>query len=109
MTLKLIDDIFLYTSNKAENLLSSLELISWIDHTNILYTSLQYPNLGILEPLNTWWVEDIDTGITQEPLVDFPFVVYTEIHEDHNIKFKKYIFGKENIIATLPVLYSLGR
>lgn len=109
MTLKLIDEVYLYTSNNPEHLLKSLELIAWFDHTDIQYTSVQYPNFDIIrDPINSWWIKDIDTGITQEPLTEFPFVVYTEMHED-NITRRKYIFGKENIINNLPEIYSIGR
>jgi hypothetical protein len=49
--------------------------------------------------------------VTQPPITGFPFVVYTEVHSDKTVSYlpRKYICGKEQIIAQLPALYQLGR
>jgi hypothetical protein len=114
MTLRLIDEVYLYTSSQPEDALTNRELVSWFDHSGIPYIHLSYGNDNheeVLTAVNTWWRHDIDTGILQEPLTGFPFVVYTESHSDKPISYlpRKYITTKENIVEQLPSLYSLGR
>ena len=113
MTVKMIDEIFVYTSS-TENVIEGYELLAWFHHVNIPFSKLEYSGdeakQQVLNALNTWWQPD-DNGVTQPPLTSFPFVVYTEIPADKPIYqiSKKYIQGKDNIIAELPTLYALGR
>lgn len=110
MALKNIEDIFLYLSTKPEDHLLSVELISWFDHADIEYVPLEYNHKGTIPAVNSWFQPDPYTGEIQEPLTTFPFVIYTEIHEDPTIADRrKYLFGKEEITTKLPGLYSLGR
>ena len=112
MTLKLIDEVYLYTSSKPEDAIASRELVAWFDHSGIPYSHLNYAvHEPCLDALNTWWQFDEDTGIKQEPLTGFPFVVYTEVHSDKTVSYlpRKYIYGKDSIIEQLPSLYALGR
>lgn len=113
MTLRLIDEIYLYTSCAPEDVLESREIIAWFDHSGIPYTNLQYGSDNhevTINSLNTWWQPD-ENGVIQEPLTGFPFVVYTESHSDKPISYvpRKYINNKQQIIDTLPSLYALGR
>lgn len=112
MALAKIDEIFVYTCYE-ENLVETHELNAWLDHSDIPHTKLNYGADQINEVLsavNTWWQPD-DDGQVQPPLTSFPFAIYTEIHSDKTVSYlpRKYIHGKENIIAQLPTLYSLGR
>jgi hypothetical protein len=110
MTLKIIDEIFVYTSS-TENAVEGFELNAWFDHSDIPHVKLNYVEGDkVLEAVNTWWQSD-DKGIKQEPLTTFPFIIYTEAHSDKPISYlpRKYIQGKDNIISQLPELYSLGR
>ncbi len=113
MTVKMIDEIFVYTST-TENVVESQELIAWFDHSDIPYSLLKYSDIEqcqiVLDAVNTWWQPD-ENDITQEPLTSYPFVIYTEVHSDKPLSYlpRKYIQGKDNIIAELPTLYALGR
>ena len=113
MTVKMIDEIFVYTSG-TENVVEGFELLAWFDHSDIPHIKLNYGDpeqlSQTLNALNTWWRPD-ETGVIQEPLTTFPFVVYTEVHSDKPVSYlpRKYIQGKSNIIAQLPTLYALGR
>lgn len=114
MTLRLIDEVYLYTSSELEDALETREMVAWFDHSGIPYIHLTYPQThfeGLFDALNTWWQLDQDTGIIQKPLNKFPFVVYSESHSDKPISYlpKKYIAVKEDIFEQLPNLYSLGR
>lgn len=111
MTLKMIDEIYLYTSSQPEDAINTHEIVAWFDHSGIPYTNLLYfQHEEVLKAINTWWAED-DNGIIQEPVTGFPFVIYTEVHSDKPVSYlpRKYIYGKDNIIEQLPSLYALGR
>jgi hypothetical protein len=112
MSLAKIEEVFLYTCSE-ESPIETHELNAWLDHSGIQHIKLNYPTAQIqdvLSPLNTWWQED-ENGVTQPPVAGFPLVVYTEVHSDKPVSYlpRKYIHGKEEIIAQLPALYQLGR
>ena len=113
MSLAKIDEVYVYT-NSATDPVTTYELHAWFDHSGIEHTKLNYVDRSMLseviDPLNTWWRKD-ENGDVQPPLTNFPFVVYTEVRTDvdPNVYPKKYIAGKDNIIAQLPALYALGR
>lgn len=112
MTLKLIDEVYLYTSALPEDAVLTRDLVAWFDHSDIPYTHLSYGvHQACLEALNTWWQTDEDTGVKQEALTGFPCVIYTEVHSDKMESYlpRKYIFGKDNIIEQMQSLYALGR
>lgn len=113
MPISKIEEVYVYT-NSAADPVTTHELHAWLDHSGIEHIKLNYIDDSILseviDPLNTWWRAD-ENGETQPPLTAFPFVVYTEISNnpldiDHP---RKYIAGKDKIIAELPLLYALGR
>lgn len=113
MSLAKIDEVVLYICSTTQTV-DSHELCAWFDHKGIPYIKLDYQDVNqhpdVFAPLNTWWRED-DNGVKQEPINEFPFVVYTEIHSDKPFHYlpKKYIKGKEAIMDQLPDLYKLGR
>ena len=114
MTLKLIDEVYLYTSALPEDAVLTRDLVAWFDHSDIPYTHLSFDGDSCrvcLEALNTWWQTDEDTGIKQEALTGFPCVIYTEVHSDKIESYlpRKYIFGKDTIIKQMQSLYALGR
>lgn len=114
MAVSKIDEVFVYTY-PAGNPLETQELYAFLDHSGIPYSKLEYNDSAqhqeVFNALNTWWQVDLDTGITQTPVSNFPFVVYTEIHSDKTVSYlpRKYLLGKDEIIAKLPDLYKLGR
>lgn len=112
MSLARIDEIFVYTSME-EDPLGTHELNAWFDHSGIPHSKLNYPKQKVSEvltPLNTWWQPN-RSGEVQPPVTSFPLVVYTEVHSDEPLSYlpRKYIQGKDEIIATLPALYAIGR
>jgi hypothetical protein len=112
MALAKIDEVFVYTSMEDDPL-STHQVNAWFDHSGIEHIKINYPKEGIpsaLTPLNTWWQAD-ENGVVQPPATGFPLVVYTEIHSGKPVSYlpRKYIQGKDEIMATLPALYALGR
>lgn len=113
MSLARIEEVFLYTCSE-ENPIETHELNAWFDHSGIQHSKLNYPKSQVadaLAPLNTWWQENEETGEIQPQVEGFPLVVYTEVHSDKHVSYlpRKYIYGKDAIIAQLPALYQLGR
>ena len=111
MTLARIEEVYVYTCSE-ESPIETHELNAWLDHSGIQHIKLNYPKEQIeqvLAPLNTWWQEY--DGVTQPHVAGFPLVVYTEVHSDKPVSYlpRKYIYGKDEIIAQLPALYQLGR
>lgn len=113
MTVSRIEEVTVYTSS-TQDAMNTHQLHAWFDHSNIAHTKLDYKDSAqiqsVLDAVNTWWHPD-DQGITQPPILQFPFVIYTEVHSDKSVSYlpRKYIQGTDNIIAQLPTLYSLGR
>ena len=117
MALSRIEEIFIYTDSLNDPI-GTQEIHAWFDHSAIPHIKLNYNNAEqtqiVLDAVNTWWnYVDIDTleEVNLPPVTAFPFVVYTEVHSNGPISYlpRKYIQGKDNIIAKLPGLYSLGR
>jgi hypothetical protein len=112
MPVSKIKEVYVYTNSGVDQV-GTHELHAWFDHSGIKHIKLNYNDASILseviDPLNTWWRAD-ENGETQPPLTAFPFVVYTEELTDAAYgEPKKYIAGKDKIIAELPSLYALGR
>lgn len=116
MTVARIEEITVYTSS-TEDAVGTHELNAWFDHSGITHRKLDFNDLAqiptVLEALNTWWRpnESDPDWPNIPPATAFPLVVYTEVHSDRTVSFlpRRYIYGKDNIIAQLPTLYALGR
>jgi len=116
MSLLKIDEIYVYTSS-TQDPVGTHELHAWFDHSAIPHIKLDYKDVNqiteVLTALNTWWsLEDLDVNrIVPALATEFPLIVYTELYSDKPVSYfvKKYIQGKNNIIAQLPELYNLGR
>lgn len=113
MTVARIEEVTLYTSS-TENAMITHELHAWFDHSNITHIKLDYKDLDqiptVLSAINTWWQAD-EQGVIQPPVTALPIVIYTEVHSDKPVSYlpRKYLAGKDAIIAQLPTLYALGR
>ena len=113
MPLSRIDEIYIYTYPSKDQL-ETYTLYNQLDNLGIPYNKLEYNDPSqhpvLFDALNTWWQED-ENRVKQEPITEFPFVVYTEVHSGRPVSYlpRKYIVGASNIIAQLPDLYKLGR
>ena len=78
MSLTKIDDIYLYTGLTA-SANNSFAAKKWFDKQGIEYIFMHYGNeaehASLFTSLDTWWPGE-------HTFTDFPFVVYTEIHDD---------------------------
>ena len=108
MALTKIDDIFLYTGLTA-SASASYEAKTWLDSQNIPYEFMHYAvpseHQALFTALNTWWPD-------QHVFTDFPFVIYTEIHDDLSPRNypKICLMGLDEIKnSNLVDLYKLGR
>ena len=113
MTVARIEEIFIYTYPLSDRLETYI-LYNQLDNLGIPYSKLEYNDVAqhpeLFNALNTWWQPD-NNGNVQDPLSNFPFAIYTEVHSDKTISYlpRKYIAGKDAIISELPALYALGR
>jgi hypothetical protein len=77
MAITKIDDVFLYVGI-TDGVTEANNIKKWLVANNINYTLLFYgddaQHADVFVALNSWWP---DTNI-----VDFPVLVYTEIHDD---------------------------
>ena len=108
MALIKIDDVFLYTG-LSETATDSYNAKKWIDEQGIKYEFMHYgdeiQHAELFAALSTWWPD-------QPAITAFPFIVYTEIHDDLSPRNypKVCIRGLAAIQeSTLPQLYKLGR
>jgi len=83
MAIVKIEEVFLYTATATTNVAENLEAVAFMDHSGIQYTKLQYNDAeqlpAVLSAVNTWWDRP---DMAREPLTGFPFLVYTEVHDD---------------------------
>ena len=113
MTVARIEEVTLYTSS-TEDAVGTHELRAWFDHSGIDHIKLNYADVdqipAVLSAINTWWQAD-EQGVAQDPVTSLPIVIYTEVHSGKPVSYlpRKYIAGKDTIIAQLPTLYALGR
>jgi hypothetical protein len=108
-----IDDIYLYTDIQEEKneQTESVDAKAFMDSLDIKYTNLNYPipeehHLNFV-PLGTWVFAD-----GQHVFEKFPFVIYTEIHDDLSPAYypRVLLYGLNEIKdSNLLELYSLGR
>ena len=113
MSIQKIDDIYLYTDlvGKPKEKSESVDAKTYMDSLNIEYINMNYnhPDLheDALSPLRTW---TFTRG--QHELTHFPFIIYTEIHDDLSPSFypKVLLFGLDEIKeSNLVELYQLGK
>jgi hypothetical protein len=108
-----IDDIYLYTDIQEENneQTESVNARAFMDSLGINYTNLNYSDtfqhdLNFIA-LSTWIFID-----GQYEIKSFPFVIYTEIHDDLSpANYPKVLLYGLNEIndSNLLELYTLGR
>ena len=113
MSIQKIDDVYLYTDLALEpdEKSASFEAKAYMDSLNINYIHMNYyhpdQHEPALSPLRTW---QFSRG--QHDLPCFPFVIYTEIHDDLSPAFypRVLLFGMDEIRnSNLVEIYQLGR
>lgn len=108
MAIVKIEEVYLYTTQQGYDQAEMIQAKAVMDHSGIPYIHLNYNDAQqtqeVLDSVNTWW-----TGPPLSlPAVDkYPFVVYTELHDDipsrqSPVKYKK---GIEDITA-FPEFYN---
>lgn len=110
MAIMKLEEIYLYTSDVAENLAENIRAKAFMDHSGIIYTNLSYNSLEhtneVINTVNTWWTTN-NPATQRDPLTKYPFLVYTEVHDDIPARWSpvKALEGAENI-ETFPALYN---
>jgi hypothetical protein len=109
MSIIKLEEVYLYTSDVTENSTENIEAKAFMDHSTIPYKTLIYNNIEhtveVMNSVNTWWNTGNPT-MQREPLTKYPFLVYTEVHDDIPARFSpvKALEGLESI-KTFPALY----
>lgn len=102
-----LEEIYLYTSDMADNAADQIAAQSFMDHSGIPYTRLMYSSQeqheSVLVIVNTW----LSPNSGLPPVTDYPFLVYTEVHDDIPARQSpvKYLQGVE-AIKTFPSIYN---
>ena len=103
-----IEEVYLYTSEASANAAENIQAKAFMDHSTIPFTNLFYNDQTqleeVLSSINTWWTRP---DINLPPITEFPFITYTEVHDDIPARFSpvKYLAGIE-AIKTFPALYN---
>ena len=113
MAIQKIDSIYLYTGMTwaPDETGSSVEARDHMDSLGIPYMHMNYADPeqheAALSPLRDWAMVGMP-----DSLDEFPFVVYTEVHDDIDTEFqpKVIIYGLDAIKqSNIATLYKLGR
>jgi len=110
MSIIKIEEIYLYTSDIAENAAENIQAKAFMDHSGVTYKTLMYNNLEnsneVIGAVNTWWTTG-NPATQRDPITKYPFLVYTEVHDDIPARFSpvKALEGIENI-ESFPSLYN---
>ena len=84
MAITKIEEIHLYCSESVENSVENIQAMSFMDHSGIPYTKLTYndpaQHASVMESINGWIA--LPSLYEHSPITKFPFLVYTEIHDD---------------------------
>lgn len=84
MAITKIEEIHLYCSESVENSAENIQAMSFMDHSGIPYTKLAYndpaQHASVMESINGWIA--LPSIYEHSPITKFPFLVYTEIHDD---------------------------
>lgn len=83
MAIVRIEEVYLYATQYGDNAVENIEASAFMDHSGIEYTRLWYNDPAqhpdVLSSI-TSWVTSPGSGC--EPVTKFPFLVYTEVHDD---------------------------
>ena len=107
MTVKKIEEIYIYVSEVADNSIENIQALAFMDHSNIPFVRMMYNDSNvhpqILDSLNTWWYDILP------PLTAFPFITYVEVHDNIPARRSpvKYLQGLEDIKKIIDI-YSLN-
>lgn len=109
MAIQKLEEVYLYVAPDEAGSTENLEANAFMDHSGIEYTRLYYADPSqhesVINAVNSWWTNrDIDP---LEPVTKFPFIVYTEVHDDIPARLSpvKYIQGLEGI-KSYPELHN---
>ena len=107
MTIKKIEEVYLYVSEAAGTAAESIEAIAFMENSGVPFIKLMYNDAAqlpaILSVMNGWWVDRLP------PLETFPFVTYVEVHDNIPARASpiQYLEGIEKI-KTIVSIYSIN-
>jgi hypothetical protein len=113
MAIKKIEEVYLYYTDLPGMVEKNFNAAIALDKANISFQRMQY-GIGadldeLLKALNTWWKQPY---VTLPPLsIDsFPFIVYTEVHDDIPARLSpvKFVEGLDAIKAFPNFYFSIG-
>lgn len=108
MTITKIDDVYLY-ANDFQGPSDCFDAKTWLDENNITYQFMYYGNPDEYQRL---FDSASENWSQQTPLSAFPFLIYTEIHDDLSpSRYPQVCLRSLDEIknSNLELLYKLGR
>ena len=97
------EEIFLYVSEAVSNPAENIQAITFMEQGNIPFVKLMYNDPTAHEQnfaaLNSWWKDRLP------PVDSFPFLVYTEVHDDIPARMSpvKYLKGLDAIKTIVDI------
>lgn len=101
MAIKKIEEVYLYVADAGANTAENIEAMAFMDRCGIPYIRMFYQDASqsqqVIDALNTWWGNRDFQPLP--PLTKFPFVIYTEVHDDRPARQSPvmYLEGLENL------------
>jgi hypothetical protein len=80
MTIKKIEEVYLYISEAANNFQENIQATAFMEHSDVPFVRMMYNDKNqhteIFLALNSWWEHRLP------PISSFPFITYVEVHDD---------------------------
>jgi hypothetical protein len=108
MTIKKIEEVYLYVSEVVDNSAENIQALAFMDHSGIPFIKMMYNDASALPDtlaaLNTWWKDRLP------PLEKFPFITYVEVHDDIPARHSpvQYLQGIDNVKKIVDI-YSINQ
>jgi hypothetical protein len=102
MAVKKIEEVYLYYTDLPGTVEKNITALIALDKSSIPFTKMFYNESAdfdaLINSLNTWWQYPY-ANLSPLTMDSFPFVVYTEVHDDIPARMSpvKYVSGQEAI------------
>ena len=114
MAVKKIEEVYLYHTDIPGTLEQNMVALIALDKASVPFTKMFYQSNTdfdeLLGPLNTWWTHP-KINLPSLSVDSFPFVVYTEVHDDIPARLSpvKYVSGLEAIKNFTNFYHSINK
>jgi hypothetical protein len=103
MAVKKIEEVYLYYTDLPGTVEKNITALIALDKSSIPFTKMFYNESAdfdaLINSLNTWWQYPY-ANLSPLTMDSFPFVVYTEVHDDIPARMSpvKYVSGQEALM-----------